>query len=114
MKRKKKTQRKVLIYLSVVLIAIIALFAAYGIQKLGNKLSHELSVEEAQGIVEETIMSLPNNVSPGAKYVAENLTIEVKDISFGTNKNAIVECDYTTCAIGDVVVTNIDKYMTGA
>ena len=114
MNRKKKTQRKILIYLSVVLIAIAAVFATYGIQKLGNKLSHELSVEEAQGIIDETFEKLPNNVSPGAKYVAENMTIKANSISFGTDKNAIVECEFTAPAIGNVVVSNIEKYMTSA
>jgi polar amino acid transport system permease protein/polar amino acid transport system substrate-binding protein len=114
MKRKKKTQRKILIYLSVVLIAIAAVFATYGVQKLTNKLSYEISVEEAQEIIEDAVFALPNNVSPGAKFVAENMTIKANSVSFGTDKNAIVECDFSAPAIGEVVVANIEKYMSGA
>ncbi len=114
MKRKQKTRRKILIYLSVLVLAIAVLFAVYGIQKFGNKLSHELTMEEAQGIIDEAILGLPNNVSPGSKYVGENVKLTVEDISFGTDKNAIVKCSYTSPSIGSIVTSNIDKYITDA
>ena len=75
--KKRSTARKFLTAVIIIVFAVAILFAVYGIQKLGNKFSGELSLEEAQQIVNESLGKLPNPVSPGAKYVFENSEIIV-------------------------------------
>ncbi len=112
--KKKNAKKKLLVILCLVAAAVIALFAAYGIQKFNNKLSKEITVDEAQQLINEAFAGLPTSVSTGAKYVLDNSTVTVNDISFGTDKNALLECSYNAPAIGETVVKNLDSYLTDA
>lgn len=93
-----------------VALAVLIVFGIYFVQKQGNKIGTELSVAEAQAILDETIAGLPGNVSTGAKYVAENTVVTVNDLSYGTEKDIILECSYETVDMS-VVTENISKYM---
>lgn len=112
--KKKSTARKFLTAVIVVVAVVAILFAVYGIQKLGNKFSTELSVEQAQQIVDEKLGDLPNPVSTGAKYVFDVADIVVTDVSYGTEKNAIILCTYSAPAIGQTISENLSDYLTDA
>lgn len=94
-----------------VALAFIIVFGIYFVQKLGNKINTELSIEQAQAIIDETVMGLPGNVSTGAKYVAENTTVTVNDLSYGTEKDIILECTYETVDVS-VVDRNLGTYLS--
>ncbi len=92
-------------------LAAAIILGTYVVQKLGNKTSTELTVAEAQMIVDETVAGLPGNVSTGAKYVAENTKVTVNGLSYGTEKDIILDCTYETVdmsSVGD----NIGAYLS--
>ena len=72
----KKKQKKLLhnLKITAVIIALViaALGVTYFVQSLGNRVSGELTVEQAQELVDSTLAELPNSVSTGAKYIEEN------------------------------------------
>ena len=112
---KKNNAKKKLLTVSLLIIAAIAaLFVTYGIQKLNNKLSKEITVQEAQQIVDSALSELPTSVSTGAKYVLENSKVTVNSLEFGTDKNAILSCSYSAPAIGETVSENLSSYLTEA
>ena len=110
MKKKRKYQG-LITGLICVALAVLIVFGIYFVQKMGNKIDSELSIEDAQTLIDNTVMGLPGNVSTGAKYVADNTAVTVNDLSYGTEKDIILECTYKTVNIGDAIETNIDKYL---
>lgn len=112
--KKQSTVRKFLTALLVIVIAISAVFAVYGIQKLGNTFSTDLSVDQAQQIIDEKLGDLPNTVSTGAKFVFDTSEITVTDVSYGTEKNAILTCEYSAPAIGQTITENLSEYLVSA
>lgn len=112
--KKKSTARKFLTA-AIILIAVVAiLFAVYGIQKIGNKFSTELTIEQAQKLVDENLSQLPNPVSTGAKYVFETSKVVVNEVSYGTEKNAVLSCTYSAPAIGKIITENLSDYLEEA
>ena len=110
MKKKKKYQG-LLTALACIALAFAIIFAIYFIQKANNKINAEITVEEAQTLIDNTVADLPGNVSTGAKYVAENTKVTVTDLTYGTEKNIVLDCSYETVDIGNTVKNNINKYL---
>jgi len=94
MKKKIKASSLVLWCVAAALLVAAVAFVVYSFTDV--RPSREISKEEAQGIVEETLFSLPKPVADGAMAVLEHVQITVKDVSFGTNKDVILQCDYET------------------
>lgn len=113
-KIKAKKKKKLLVILILVAAIAIGLLITYAVQKIGNKLSREISAQEAEAIIEKTLDNLPNKVATGANYVADNTEITVTDISYGTDKNALVTCTYSAPAVGSVVSEHIGDYLSDA
>lgn len=108
---KNKALRSLVITLSVILAFIVIIGVVFAIQTATNKLSIKLTKEQAQEIVDDTIDYLPNVVSPGAVYVADNTEVTVNNVSYGTDKNIILDCTYTTVNVGGIIESNLDKYL---
>jgi len=109
--KKKNKFKGLLTALICVALAVLVIFGIYFVQKLGNKIDTEITVADAQVIINETVAGLPGNVSTGAKYVAENTVVTVNELSYGTEKNIILECTYETINIKAVIEGNIDRYL---
>ena len=108
--RKKKFLKGIVTALVCVALALLIIFGTYFVQKLGNKINTELSIEDAQALVDETVLGLPGNVSTGAKFVAENTKVTVNDLTYGTEKDIILDCTYETVD-ASVVTKNLDRYL---
>ncbi len=109
--KKKNKFKGLLTALVCVVLAVLIVFGIYFVQKINNKIDAELSLEDAQALVNDTVATLPGNVSTGAKYVAENTSVTVNELTYGTEKDIILDCTYETVNIGDTVESNIDKYL---
>ncbi len=109
--KKKNKFKGLLLTLGALALAVAIVFGVYTFQKMNNKIGTELSIADAQKLVDDTVANLPTTVSPGAKYVAENTKVTVNGLTYGTDKNIILECSYKTVNIGEVVVANVDKYL---
>ncbi len=109
--KKKNKFKGLLNTLLCVALAVLVVFGVYFVQKITNKIDTELSAEDAQAIINETVSALPGNVSTGAKFVADNTTVTVNSLEYGTEKNIVLNCTYETIDIKTVVEQNIDKYL---
>lgn len=92
-------------------LAAAVIFGTYFVQKLGNKTSAELTVAEAQAIIDTAVAGLPGNVSTGAKFVAENTKVTVNGLAYGTEKDIILDCTYETVDMSSVG-ENIGTYLS--
>ena len=108
--KKKKFLKGLLTWVICILVAAAAIFGTYFVQKQSNKINAEISIEDAQTLVDNTVKDLPGNVSTGAKYIAENTKVTVNDLTYGTEKDIILECTYETVD-ASVVADNIEKYI---
>ncbi len=111
---KNKTKR-LLITIGIFAVAIIifvgsVIFA----QHLAGQVSREITVEEAQSVIDNTLSKLPNTVSTGAVYVVDNTSVRVNDISYGSEKSVILDCSYETIDVIGTVENNIDSYILAA
>lgn len=102
-KTKKKPMGKLL--KAVIFIAVLAVVLATVIiiDRLGNRSSAELDIKEAQLLVDDTFNSLPNAVAKSAKLLAENTDITVNTVDYGTEKDIILGCTYSTLDIAGAV-----------
>lgn len=111
----KKKKHSSLLTLAVIAVCV-ALFVVGTViaQRMAGKLSREITLEEAQTVVDDTLAALPRSVSPGALYIAENSSVTVTDVTYGTEKDAILTCTYTTINVSDVVREHAADYVEAA
>lgn len=111
----KNNKKRILLTAGICVLAIVA-FVAYIIiaQDISGNVSREMTVEEAQTIVDETLSGLPGTVATGAKYIVENTSVTVESISYGDEKDIILDCTYETKAVKDTVESNIGDYILAA
>ena len=112
-KKKKKLLTTKNVFLALVCLGIVG-FALYVViaQNMASKVSRELSLEEAQAVIDERITSLPKAQADVATYIAENMSIEVKSVKSGDDKSLIVDCDVVTFDLYNIVSANLDEYLT--
>ena len=110
--KKKKIITTKRVVLAALVLGIIG-FALYVViaQSLASKVSRELTVEEAQLIVDEKIASLPKSQADAAVYITENMSVKVKSVEPGDDKSLILECDVVTYDLYDIVESNLDKHL---
>lgn len=110
-----KNQKRMLIALLIVVIAVVIFIISVTVaQRIAGKTSRKISLEEAQKIITEQLISLPEPVSSGAKFIVENSSVTVNSIEYGQEKDVILNCTYKTYDINSVISQNIDKYVLAA
>lgn len=112
--KSKKKRNRLIVLIAVLVIIAAAVVVTLVQQAIYGKISREVSLEEAQQIVDETFEALPGAVSMGAKYLEQNTEVTVESLSYGSEKDVILECSYVTKDVKSVVEQGIDKYMTAA
>lgn len=111
----KNKKKRTLIGVLIVVVLIAAFIGGTLIaQKIAGSVSRELSAEEAQQIVDTTLASLPKSVSTGAVYVAENTKVTVDSVSYGSEKDVILDCTYQTKDVLSTVQNGISSYIADA
>ena len=112
--KSKKKRNRLIVLIAVLVIIAAAVVVTLVQQAIYGKISREVSIEEAQQIVDETFEALPGAVSMGAKYLEQNTEVTVESLSYGSQKDVILECSYVTKDVKSVVEQGIDEYMTAA
>ncbi len=111
----KKTKKSTRIVILAILLAVVCFVVGSLIaQKLSGGLSREVSIEEAQSIVDSSLAALPKNIAAGAKLLAENTTVTVNSVKEGDAKNLLLECTYQTKNVKQAVTNHVDEYMLDA
>lgn len=108
---KNKHLRSFLIVLCVIFAAAVTIGIALLVDNLNNKVSEEITVSEAQSLIDDTFAGLPNNVAKCSLYVQANSTITVNSVEFGTKKDVIMNCTYKTIDVKSVIEDNIDSLL---
>ncbi len=111
MKKKKRLSKFARLGLFV-LVVILGIAVTGVIQTLGNRVSGSLDIAGAQALADQQLATLPNPASPGAKWIGENSHVTVRDVSYGTEKNILLDCTYETVDAASIVRDNLDRYLT--
>ena len=113
--KKKKLFTTKRIFLIGLLVAVIA-FALYVViaQNLASKVSRELTVEEAQKVVDDKISTLPKAQADAAMFITSNMSIDVKGVEPGDDKSLVLDCQVSTYDLYSVVSENLNKYLANA
>ena len=109
-------QNKHLRNLIYALIAVAIVAAVIGtvllVDKFSNKASQEITVAEAQELVDTTLDSLPNNVAFSAKYIREQSKVTVKEVNYGTEKDIRLLCSYETIDVHNTIKDNVNDLLS--
>ncbi len=111
--KKKKIITTKRVFIAALLLAVVV-FALYVViaQGLASKVSRELTVQEAQAIVDERIGALPKAQADTAVYITENMSVEVMGVRPGEDKSLTLDCDVVTYDLYNVVEANLNKYLS--
>lgn len=97
---------------ALVIVAVLLAVLLVGLFGGNNSVSKELTVEEAQALVDKTFSSLPTANAVGAKDIIAHTDITVKSVSVGNEKNLIFDCSYSSYNVKGVIEPQLDKIFT--
>lgn len=100
-----------------ILVAVLALAVVAGavITSLsGNRVTQELTVAEAQKIVDTAFDGIAKNTADGATIILDKTVITVNDVSYGLEKNIILDCSYTALDVKGALADKVDHLMQNA
>lgn len=106
--------KKITPWICVAAILILTLVCVYFIQTHQNKLSKEITVSQAQEILESNLDNLPNVVATGTKAIFDNSSVKINNMTYGNEKNLILECSYSTFDVKGVIENNLNDYLSSA
>ena len=109
-------QNKHLRYLLYALIAVAVVSIVIGAivvaDRFSSKASREITLEEAQELVDSTLDSLPNNVALSAKYIRSQSKVTVKEMHYGTEKDIRLICSYETIDVHNTIKDNVNDLLS--
>ena len=112
--RNKKNSLRNLIIITSVFILLVSVFGILYYGFGANSVSKELTVEEAQTLVDNTFNDIPLKSALGAVSIIENTDITVKKVSVGNEKNLIFDCTYSTYDVDKVLLPKLDEVFSSA
>lgn len=109
--KKNKHLRSFLCALIAVGVIVSALGIVLLVDSLTNRASAEISVEEAQKKLDDTLDGLPNNVAFAAKEIRKNTTVTVNELDYGSERDIVLKCTYKTIDFYSIIENNIDDLL---
>lgn len=103
------------------LITVLALLAALavlvGVMALAERSAYgragtDLSIADAQAIVNEQLSALPSSVADCAIYIVENSHVTVTDLAYGEEKDVILTCRYETIDVAGIVAAHKNEFLS--
>ena len=96
----------------IIAVLVLAIAAAVIVPSLaGNQATKEVSVSEAQQIVDAAFDKIAKNTADGAITILDKTKITVNDISYGLEKNIILDCSYNAVDVKAALTDKIDQVM---
>ncbi len=83
------------------------LLAYFGVG--GSRVSRELTVAEAQALVESTFEALPKSTALVAQQIVEGTAITVQTVTPGNEKNLVLSCTYSAYNVKDSLLPNLNE-----
>ena len=113
MKKRNKQLRNLLICIAAILSVVTILASVVFVDSmLNDRPAKDLTVEEAQQIVNSSFDSLPAKQASAAQWLGENSNIIVDEIRHGENRELILSCTYTTKDVYSAVSNNVNEILT--
>ena len=106
MEKKNLGRKKLLTVIISVSVAAVLLAGLLVWNELAGRIDVSLDLVGAQKLVDDTFAALPVNVSGGSKELLKNTQIKVKDVTYGNEKNIILDCEYSTLDVEAVYNAN--------
>ena len=104
MKKMDKRLRRLIVTLSVILAVATIVGTLVVVDKIiTSGKADEISVEEAQTLVDTTLDDLPVNRAGGAIKVRENTVVSVNSVEARKNKELVFHCTYTTLNVSKAI-----------
>ncbi len=110
---KNNKKRYIITIVSCLLVAAVVVGAVL-FAFSGGKVSREISVGEAQELVNTTFNSLPKPTAMASKAILEKTAITVNDVRYGNEKDVILSCTYTTVDVKRVVEAHKQEFVDAA
>ena len=103
--------------LAVVVGVLIALGLLVGVMTLAERsaygrVSEELSLEEAQDILDAQLSALPSSVADCAIYIVENSHVRVTGLAYGEAKDVILTCTYETIDVAGIIAAHKNDFLS--
>lgn len=106
-------KQKKLITAAICVVVLIALVIGGAVYLKSETTASDITAEDAEKIVKDTLASaVGTSPSQTLAYIYENSSVTVTNIEYGTSKDVILSCNYTTVAASDAVKTHSDS-LTG-
>ena len=103
------------VVLSLALLGGVVFLGVELIIELGDRSpAKEITVEQAESLINDTVANLPAATASGTKFVKENIRISVTDISYGDYKDIRITCTYETIGAGDAFMKYKNDILTEA
>lgn len=104
MRKKNRLSRWIGILLCAALLICVVGVAVELIRELNaGNVTREISREDAQEIIMQTLNGLPAATASGAKYVAERTSVTVRELEYGHERDVRLNCEYTTLNVSSVL-----------
>ncbi len=103
------TKKKIWISAISLVVIIGVVFAGIALFKTGGK-AKNISAEEAQALVNKEFDAIAS--TEVTKFIAENNEIVVNSLSYGDEKNVILECTIKTIDVHSAVSPSYDEFMS--
>lgn len=108
-------KNKKLLYALLISALVVAVAALVLIPTLSDsRVSQEISVSEAQKIVDDTFDGIAKNTAQGAITILDKSKITVNSVSYGLEKNIILDCSYTAVDVKGALSDKVDLLMQNA
>ena len=109
MKKRNKQLRSLLVTFAVILAVVAVLGTVVVVDSsINDRSAKEISIDEAQRIVNDTFDVLPAKQAKGAQWLGENSEIFVNEIIHGENRELILKCTYNTKDVYATLKDNIN------
>ena len=90
-------KKRLYINLGLVALAILLVAGVFAVDAIANRKGDlDLTAEQAQAYIEQTLAGLPTQGADCSKYTVENTEIEVLDVQRGEAREFVVRVKYTT------------------
>ncbi len=105
MKKKKSLVSRITAWVLCAALAASVLFL--GVELIlelnADNRAKEITKQQAEDLLAETVKGLPGTTAGGAKFVTEKTKVTVEDVSYGFNKDIILTCRFETVNAGKVL-----------
>lgn len=107
-----KKRRLITIVACVLAAAVVAFVILMAFS--GSKVSRDVSVSEAQTIVDATFKELPKPTAMAAKTILDKTSVTVNSLRYGKEKDVILSCSYTAVDVKGVVEARKQEFVDAA